>query len=231
VEKVETVQKLKNETGFMMDMEKLVYVIDDDAGVRESLACVLAGEGRRVETFESAEEFLEGAREVHPCCVIMDLRLPRMGGMELLAEMRRRGWGLAVIMMTAYAEVPTAVRAMRLGVVDICQKPVDPGVLVPLVERVLAWDTAQESRRRQITEARQRLAGLTRRERELFELVVEGLSYKEMAALMGISTRTVEHHRAHISTKLGVDRVADMVRMGIFAKDHGPLASVGEISN
>jgi FixJ family two-component response regulator len=201
----------------MMDMEKIVYVIDDDAGVRESLARVLAAEGRRVETFESAEAFLEGSRERHPCCAIMDLRLPGMGGMELLVEMQRRGWRLPVIMMTAFAEVSTAVRAMRLGAVDIYQKPADPAMLAPLVERVLNWDAAQEGRRRQIVEARQRLASLTRRERELFDLVVEGKSYKEMALTMGISPRTVEHHRAHISTKLGMDRVADMVRLGIYA--------------
>lgn len=212
-----------------MNMEQVVYVIEDDAGVRESVARVLGVPGRRVETYESAEAFLEKPRHLHPCCAIMDLQLPGMGGMELLVEMQRRRWCIPVIMMTAFAEVPMAVRAMRLGVVDIYQKPADPAVLVALVERVLRWDAAQEGRRQQIAEARQRLASLTRRERELFELVVEGLSYKEMAATMGISTRTVEHHRAHISTKLGVDRVADLVRLGIFAKEEETLAGVGEI--
>jgi two-component system response regulator FixJ len=211
----------------MMDMQKTVYVIDDDAGVRESLACVLATEGRRVETFESAEAFLAESRERHPCCAIMDLRLPGMGGMELLVEMQRRGWRLPVIMMTAFAEVSTAVHAMRLGAVDVYQKPADPAALTPLVERVLNWDAAQEGRRQQIAEARQRLASLTRRERELFDLVVEGKSYKEMAVTMGISPRTVEHHRAHISTKLGVDRVADMVRLGIYA--HGEESALSPI--
>jgi two-component system, LuxR family, response regulator FixJ len=120
--------------------------------------------------------------------------------------------------------VPTVLHAMHLGAVDVCQKPVDPDVLLPLIEHALSSDLALDGQRRQIDDARRRLSDLTPWERQLFNLVVEGKSYKEMAVALGISPRTVERHRAHITRKLQMNRLADMVRLGICAGD--PSTSV-----
>jgi len=201
-----------------------IFIVDDDPDVRGSLQCLLVSETRRVSTYASADAFLTNFELVHPCCLILDLRLPGMSGQELLEDLHARQISIPVIIISAHADVPTALRALRLGAVDVCQKPVDPQELLPLVARTLAEDAARARQLQQLTMARQRLASLTPRERELFNLVVEGKSYKEMASTLGISTRTVEHHRAHISTKLGMDRVADLVRLDLFASAQGLMA-------
>jgi FixJ family two-component response regulator len=118
--------------------------------------------------------------------------------------------------------VDTILRALRLGVVDICLKPVVPQMLHPLVDRTLARDAALHRQQQQVAAARRQLANLTPRERQLFELLVKGRSHREMASTMGISPRTVEHHRAHITAKLGMDRVAEMVRLGLLAGADAP---------
>jgi two-component system, LuxR family, response regulator FixJ len=218
----------------MVGSKDNVYIIDDDAELRVSLTYVLMREGRTIEGFASAEEFLEGAREAHPSCVILDLRLPQMSGMELLQELRRRGMRWPVIVMTGQGDVETAVRAMQLGAVNFCLKPADPAELTRQVAQVLANEATMVLRWRRMRDAQQRLANLTHRERELFELVVVGKTNKEMAAVLGISPRTVEQHRANIFTKLGAGSVAELVRLGLFAKEENLAVGTrefGEIQN
>ncbi len=196
-----------------------VFIVDDDADVRCSLQCVLQSETRQVAVFSSAADFLADFQHVQPSCLLLDLRLPDTSGEVLLEHLRIRHPDLPVIVITGHADVPTVLRTLRAGAVDFCTKPLDLPILLPMIDRELAAEAERFELRRRMAEARRRLAQLTPRERELFELVVAGKSYKEMAATLGISPRTVEHHRAHIISKIGVDRVADMVRLRLFAGD------------
>ncbi len=203
-------------------VQGVVYVVDDDADVRASLQCVLSSATRRVAAYASVQDFLTDFQYTQPSCLLLDLRFPDTSGEELLDHLRTRYPDLPVIVITGHADVPTVLRTLRGGAVDFCTKPLDLQALLPMIDRELAADATRADQRRQIADARRRLAQLTPRERELFELVVAGKSYKEMAATLGISPRTVEHHRAHIITKIGVDRVADMVRLRLFAGDQDP---------
>jgi two-component system, LuxR family, response regulator FixJ len=205
-----------------------VFIVDDDADVRCSLRCVLESETRRVADYPSAADFLADFQHAQPSCLLLDLRLPGTSGEELLEQLRTQYPDLPVIVITGHADVPTVLRTLRRGAVDVCTKPLDLQTLLAMVDRELAADAARAAVRQRLAAARRRLALLTPRERELFELVVEGKSYKEMAASLGISPRTVEHHRAHITSKLGMDRVADMVRLRLFAGDEASLPALVE---
>jgi two-component system, LuxR family, response regulator FixJ len=205
-----------------------VFIVDDDAEVRRSLQCVLESDTRQVAAYACAADFLADFRHARPSCVLLDLRLPGTGGEDLLEHLRTRHPDLPVIVITGHADVPTVLRTMRRGAVDVCPKPVDPATLLALVDREIAADAARAQRRRRVDDARQRLGRLTPRERELFDLVVAGKSYKEMAVALGISPRTVEHHRAHITSKLEMDRVADMVRLQLVAGHHTPVPDMVE---
>ena len=211
----------------MKNSHATVYIVDDDMDVRRTLQCLLESDARRVIAYPSAEALLADFESAHPCCLILDLQLAGLTGQALLEELRANYATLPVVIITGHVDVSTALRAMRLGAVDVCQKPVDPEVLLPLIEQTLAADAASERQRQQIAAARERLARLTARERELFKLVVEGQSYKEMASSLGISPRTVEHHRANITTKLGMDRVADLVRLGLIAGEGTLVPAMG----
>ncbi len=196
-----------------------INIVDSDPEVRHSLQRVLDSDTRRTIAYATGEEFLADFIPEHPSCLILDLYLPGMSGQDILQRLRTENVEIPTIVIAAHVDVATALRAIRLGAVDVCPKPVDPNALLPLVDRALAFDAARARQRQQLSDARKRLARLTPRERQLFELVVECQSYKEMAATLGISTRTVEHHRAHITSKLGMDRLPDMVRLGLVADD------------
>ena len=204
-----------------------VYVVDDDLEVRRSLQCILESHTRRVISLPSADAFLADFEPIHPCCLILDLQLQGMTGHELLEQLRSRQMAIPAVVVTGSADMPAALRALRLGAVDICLKPVDPQVLVPLIDQTLAADAASERQRQQIAAARERLVRLTARERELFKLLVEGRSHREMASSLGISPRTVEHHRAAITTKLEMDRVPDLVRLSLIAGEGTLVPAMG----
>jgi two-component system, LuxR family, response regulator FixJ len=214
--------------GFLNMIHGTVFIVDDDADVRCSLQCVLQSDTRRVAAYACANDFLADFQYTQPSCLLLDLRLPGTSGEVLLEYLRSRFPDLPVIVISGHADVPTVLRTIRGGAVDFCTKPLELQVLIPMIDRELAADAARADLRRRVAEARQRLAQLTPREKELFELVVAGKSYKEMAATLGISPRTVEHHRAHIIAKIGVDRVADMVRLRLFAGEEHPVPSAVE---
>jgi FixJ family two-component response regulator len=207
-----------------------VFVVDDDADVCCSLRCVLESPARRFVAYPSASDFLKDFQHTQTSCLLLDLRLPGTSGEELLGHLRTAHPDLPVIVITGHADVPTVLRTLRCGVVDVCTKPLDLQSLLPLVDRALTADAARAETRQRLAAARRRLGLLTPRERQLFELVVEGKSYKEMAASLGISPRTVEHHRAHISRKLGTDRVTDMVRLQFYAGADVRLPDLAESS-
>jgi RNA polymerase sigma factor (sigma-70 family) len=192
-----------------------VFVVDDDPAVRDSLALMLGLEGFRVSLFADAEDFLSAWREEWAGCVVADLRLPGRSGVELQAELRERGSALPVVIITAHGDVPTARLAFRAQAVDFLEKPFDHGQL----RRALETAFALEERRiaREDTRGRDAalLATLTPREREVLEHAVRGLHAKEIAAALGISSRTVEVHKARVMAKLGVRNVAEMVRFAL----------------
>lgn len=195
-----------------MPVEATVYVVDDDAEVRDSLELLLEAMNFGVKVFPSAKEFLAHQIDGH-ACLVTDLRMPEMDGLELQEELSRRGIGIPVIIMTAHGDVPLAVRAMKAGAADFIEKPFDEGTLIESVRRALASSTRSAEHLAETAALRERLAELTAREREVFERVATGKPNKTVAFDLGISQRTVEIHRAHVMDKLDARNLADLVRI------------------
>jgi FixJ family two-component response regulator len=195
-----------------------VYIIDDDAAVRDSLALMLGLAGYRTALFADAEAFLAAYRPDFAGCAIVDLRLPRASGLELQAGLRARGSALPVVIISAHGDVPSARKAFHADAVDFLEKPFDDAQLRAAIESAFAF----EERRIERTLARrgdaEKLAALTAREREVLEQAALGLHAKEIAAALGISRRTVEMHKSRIMEKLGVRNVAELVRFAMAAK-------------
>jgi len=194
-----------------------VYLIDDDAAVRDSLALMLGLAGYATAAFADAESFVAAWREDWAGCVVTDLRLPGMSGLDLQAALRSRGSALPVIVITAHGDVPSARVAFRAAAVDFLEKPFDDAQLRKAIETAFALEDkrlgAEQARRGDAA----RLERLTSREREVLELAARGLHAKEIAASLGISPRTVEVHKARIMEKLGVRNIAELVRFALAA--------------
>ena len=195
-----------------------VYVVDDDEGVRSSLALLLKSMGQTALTFASAAEFLEAHDPDQPGCVLLDVRMPGMSGLELQDELNRRGAVLPVIFITGHGDVPMAVEAMQHGAYDFLQKPFRDDDLVERIRRALAHDRDLRAQVGQKQQIRDRLERLTPRERQVLRLVAEGRANKVMAAELGVSQRTVEIHRAHVMRKMGASSLAQLVRMMLIAE-------------
>ena len=188
-----------------------VYIVEDDASVRDSLGLMLGLAGYRTVFFADAEAFLAAWREEWAGCVITDLKLPGASGVELQAEMQRRGSQLPFIIITAHGDVAAARAAFRADAVDFLEKPFDHGQLRAAIQTALS---KEDQRLRRAAET-DRLALLTAREREVLEQAVKGLHAKEIARVLGISARTVEVHKTRLMAKLGVRNVAELVRFAI----------------
>jgi FixJ family two-component response regulator len=189
-----------------------VFIVDDDAGVRDSLAMLLELKGFRTRTFAAAEAFLAEYRPEWPGCLVLDLRMPGMTGLELQADLARRGSTLPVIIITAHGDVATTRSALKGGAVDFIEKPIDDEVLVAAIAAALDRDARERERAQAAAGAAERLARLTGREREVLALVAEGRHNREIAVALGISPRTVEVYKARMMEKLQVRRVPDLVR-------------------
>ena len=194
-----------------------VYIVDDDASVRDSLALMLGLGGYRTVAFADAESLLAAWRPDWIGCVVTDLRLPGMSGIELQGELRRRGSGVPVVVITAHGDVPSARAAFRAQAVDFLEKPFDHVQLRQAIDTAFAL----EQSRLQDDEARRadaaKLDRLTPRERQVLERAAQGLHAKEIAAALGISPRTVEVHKTRIMEKLGVRNIAELVRFALAA--------------
>jgi len=189
-----------------------VFVVDDDNSTRELLAWLMKRHNLRTEVFADARAFLESYREDRPGCLVVDLNMPGMSGLELQQYLKDHGVLIPVLFLSGRADVPKAVKAVREGAIDFVEKPFDYKRLVALVEDCLRRDAetrAAHERKRVIC---QRLAQLTQREREVLELVVAGRMNREIAEKLDISVKTVEAHRAKIMEKLEVDSVAELVQ-------------------
>ena len=171
-----------------------------------------------VRPFASAEEFLaEYKQGVSPGCLVLDLSMPGMSGLELLRHLRSQGVHLPVLIVSGTGTVPKAIEAMKLGVIDFMEKPADHRVVVQKVQEALAKDAMNRSSAAEIDSVRQRFAALTERERELLKLVINGRSNKQIAQDMGISIKTVANHRAHLMEKTGALNAADLTRISMIA--------------
>jgi len=199
-------------------MTSTIFIVDDDAAVRDSLSALLEADGFATETFESAKAFLAGYRPKDACCVIADIRMPDMDGLELQEELIRRAWGLPVIIITGHGDVPLAVRAMKAGAVDFIEKPFDDDVLRASIERGIAQSKRTRGESALTQEVAARIAELTAREREVMEHLVAGRPNKVIAHRMDISPRTVEVHRGRVMEKMHARSLSDLVRMALAAK-------------
>lgn len=198
-----------------MQSDAIVYIVDDDEPIRKSLSLLMKSEGYRSVPCASAQEFLERFDSQSPGCVVLDVRMPGMSGLELQQLLADRGSPVPVIIMTGHGDVAMAVRAMKAGARDFIEKPFDNQVLLDRIAEALA-DAEQQQRRDEALEmARARLELLTPRERETMDLLVAGKLNKQVAADLNISVRTVESHRAKIMDKLQVRSLSELVRLSL----------------
>jgi len=201
-----------------MRSERLtVFVVDDDAAVRDSVALMLGLAGYRTSVFADAEAFLAAWKEDWVGCVIADVRLPGQSGVELQAELRKRGASLPFVIITAHGDVPTARAAFRSQALDFLEKPFDNVQLYAAVETAFGLEERRIHRHDSRRVDAEKLSKLTAREREVLEKAAQGLHAKEIAAALGISSRTVEVHKTRIMEKLDVRNVAELVRFAIGA--------------
>ena len=191
----------------------VVYVVDDDADMREAITGLLRSAGLRSLAFASPQQFLESRREDAPSCVILDLQLPGMDGLEVQRQLGRAAVVPPIVFVTGHGDIPTTVKAMKSGAVEFFTKPFDDGELLRAVEEALERDRDARRRHRQLAELGQRHAALTPRERQVMALVVAGMPNKEVAARLGTSEITVKIHRARVMRKMGSGSLAELVRM------------------
>jgi FixJ family two-component response regulator len=197
----------------MTDSDPIVFVVDDDASVRDAVKKLIASVGLRVETFESAREFLSHKRPEAPGCLVLDVRLPDLGGLEFQRVLAEANIHIPIIFITGHADVPMTVRAMKAGAVEFLTKPFRGQELLSAIQEAIARDRVAWSERAQMTELRARYDSLTVREKEVFRLVVSGLLNKQIGAELGTSELTIKTHRGHVMQKMGVESLAELVRM------------------
>jgi two-component system response regulator FixJ len=198
-------------------MERTIFVVDDDAAIRDSLRMMLEASGYTVRDFASAQAFLSDANLQDAGCLIVDIRMPGMGGLELQEELMRRKANVPVIVMTGHGDVPLAVRAMRAGAMDFVEKPFDEERMLQSVADALEAGQRAQSRAAEAKAARELLSLLTPREREILDQLVKGHANKVVAHQLGISPRTVEIHRASIMEKLHARNLSNVVRTALAA--------------
>jgi two-component system, LuxR family, response regulator FixJ len=197
----------------MPTAEPTVFVVDDDTAMCESLHELLEAEGMQSETFASAAAFLENYQADRPGCLILDIRMRGMDGLELQAELVRRRVLLPIVFLTGHGDVPLAVRAVQAGAVDFLEKPVPDAVLLQKVRAALEHDARQRAALVDRQEIARRLAELTPREREVMDRIVAGMPNKQIASRLGVSSKTIEVHRQRILHKMGVHSAVALVRM------------------
>jgi two-component system, LuxR family, response regulator FixJ len=194
-----------------MKAEPTVFVVDDDASIRRALARLLKSVGLAVELYAGAQEFLEACDPDRPGCLLLDVRMPGTGGLELQQILASRGAEWPIVFITGHGDVPMSVRAMKAGAVDFIPKPFSDQDLLDAVQRALGRDSELRTVRAQRAEVTRRIARLTPREREVFALVVAGKMNKHIAAQLGASEKTIKVHRGRVMEKMQADSVAELV--------------------
>lgn len=199
-----------------------VFIVDDEAAVADSAAMLLRSVGLRTRTYSSALKFLEDYDPQHAGCLLLDVRMPRMSGLELQQELNRRRITLPVIFVTGHGDVPMAVEAMRAGAMDFLQKPYNDDELIRRVNRALEQDARERAQLRHRDVLLERFATLTERERDIAWRIVDGHANKAIAMDLNISERTVEQHRAHVMNKMDARGLAQLVQMLLVVRDSDP---------
>jgi two-component system response regulator FixJ len=197
----------------MKERSPVVFIVDDDEAVRNSLRLLLKSVGLTASALSTGREFLETYKPAQPGCLVLDVRMPGMSGLELQEQLNHQGAVIPVIFITGHGDIPMAVEAMQAGAFDFLQKPFRDQHLIDCIQRALAKDRATRAELKERSAIRERLESLTPREREILTLVTSGKPNKIMAAELGVSQRTVEIHRARVMEKMGATSLAQLVRM------------------
>jgi two-component system, LuxR family, response regulator FixJ len=200
-----------------MNSEPTIFVVDDDQAMRNSLKWLIESVGLKVRTYGSADEFLSNHYPGRAGCLLLDVRMPGMSGLELQNHLAREEIRLPVIIITGHGDVGMAVRAMKAGAVDFIEKPFNDEALLGSIRNALEFDEKQRALRAQRADIAARLAELTPREHEVMEMVTEGRSNREIAVALGVTPKTVEAHRARVMDKMRAESLAELVRMALIA--------------
>jgi FixJ family two-component response regulator len=206
----------------MATPEPMVFVIDDDPSFRRSTAALIGSEGFSVQTFSSAEEFLRSRRPDVPGCLVLDVRLPHLSGLDLQRELAKTNVEIPIIFITGHGDIPMTVQAMKGGAVEFLSKPFREQDLLDAIHGAINFDRAARLQRAKLEDLRGRYHALTAREREVMAHVVTGMLNKQVAQELGTTEKTIKVHRGHIMQKMGVKSFADLVRaaekLGIFGR-------------
>ncbi|HSD52271.1 MAG TPA: response regulator transcription factor [Candidatus Methylomirabilis sp.] len=197
----------------MPERDAIVFVVDDDPAIRDALQTLLRSVGLRAQTFGTAQEFLRSPRLDAPACLVLDIQLPGLSGLDLQQALAQAGVQLPIIFMTGHGDIPMSVRAMKAGAVEFLTKPFRHQDLLDAIQQALARDRRARYERVEMAELRGRFDLLTPREREVLELVVAGLLNKQIAAKLGTSEITIKVHRGHLMRKMQADSLPRLVRM------------------
>jgi FixJ family two-component response regulator len=191
----------------------LVFVVDDDASVRKSLVRLVKAAGYQAEAFASVRDFLARHPYDGPCCLVLDVRMPGLTGLDLQEALRTAEQRLSIVFITGYRDVPVSVKAMKGGAVDFLTKPVDEGTLLGAIQQAVARTLADRRQQTRVTEIRNRITTLTPREAAVFALVVTGMLNKQIGSELGIAEKTVKVHRARVMEKMRAGSLAELVRL------------------
>jgi two-component system response regulator FixJ len=208
-----------------MQHDQTIYVIDDDDAVRQSLQFMLKAAGITALTFESAKAFMEALPQITAGCIVTDVRMPEVTGIDLLRHIMKNNPDLPVIVITGHGDISLAVEAMKIGAVDFLEKPFDGQQLLTAVRSALSREADTGKRKADLAAIQDKLAALSNRERQVLEGLVAGSANKNIAFDLGISPRTVEIYRANLMTKMAANSLSDLVRMAMTA---GIMASAGK---
>ena len=195
------------------ESDALVAIVDDDPSVRRGLQRLIRAAGWKVETFASAQEFLARPSAISPSCLVLDLQLPGLSGLDLQQRMADLGLDIPVVFLTGQGNIPASVKAMKAGAIEFLTKPVDEQNLLKAIEEAIERDRRTRQQQTEMHELRRRYESLTAREQEVMQLVISGLLNKQIAGELTITEDTVKFHRGHVMRKMCADSLADLVRM------------------